>query len=62
MTVLTDGRLRCGDVADSADAVFRINYPPTAGFQQDVGGRTNFDLVNHHNLQVRTHGTVPSVA
>eukprot|EP00854_Cymbomonas_tetramitiformis_P003174 gene3174-4017_t len=50
---------------DDMDAVFRINYPPTEGYEEHVGSKTTFDLVNHHNLQLlvssgtKRHPTFP---
>jgi len=31
---------------DSHDAVFRVNYAPTKGFEERVGERTTYDIVN----------------
>ena len=35
-----------GQEIDAAEAVFRINYAPTKGFERDVGSNTHFDVVN----------------
>jgi len=32
-------------------AVFRINYPRTDGYEKHVGSRTTFDIVNGHHAQ-----------
>ena len=36
---------------DSHDAVMRINYPPTHGYESDVGSKTTFDMVNRANIR-----------
>uniref|UniRef100_A0A7S0RXK4 Sialyltransferase n=1 Tax=Pyramimonas obovata TaxID=1411642 RepID=A0A7S0RXK4_9CHLO len=38
-----------GAEIDQHDAVMRINYAPTAGFEGDAGTRTTLDLVNKEN-------------
>ncbi|XP_070564082.1 alpha-2,8-sialyltransferase 8B-like isoform X2 [Ptychodera flava] len=38
---------RCGREIDGHDFVMRINLAPTAGFEKDVGGRTNLTAVNN---------------
>ena len=40
-----------GEEIDKAQAVFRINYPPTEGYEKHVGSRTTFDIVNGHHAQ-----------
>eukprot|EP00959_Pyramimonas_sp_CCMP1952_P343488 7194899-Pyramimonas_sp.AAC.1 len=45
-----------GAEIDSREAVFRINYAPIEGFAPDVGAKTTFDVLNHHNAQVRACG------
>jgi hypothetical protein len=35
------------------DAVFRMNYPPLANFEEYVGSKTTIDLVNHHHARGR---------
>ncbi|KAK3281089.1 hypothetical protein CYMTET_11093, partial [Cymbomonas tetramitiformis] len=37
---------------DSKQAVFRINYAPTHGFERYVGSRTTFDVVNQQHTKV----------
>lgn len=44
------GRLlhaRHGAEIDAHNAVFRINYAPTVGFEEYVGNKTSFDVCNH---------------
>lgn len=41
-----------GSEIDSREAVFRINYAPTAGYEQYVGSRTTFDIVNEQHTKV----------
>ena len=54
-----------GDEIDAADAVFRINYAPTKGFERDVGSKTHYDVINLQHTKpfvqgrVRTGGTQP---
>lgn len=38
-----------GKSIDAHDAVIRINYAPTEGFERDVGSKTTMDLVNKEN-------------
>ena len=38
-----------GKDIDKHDAVIRINYAPTRGFQYDVGNKTTFDIANKEN-------------
>ncbi|KAK3280933.1 glycosyltransferase 29 protein [Cymbomonas tetramitiformis] len=40
---------RQGELIDAHDAVIRINYAPTEGFEHDVGSKTTMDLVNKEN-------------
>ena len=40
-----------GEQIDSHDAVFRINYAPTAGYEEHVGKRTSFDVCNHQHAR-----------
>eukprot|EP00958_Prasinococcus_capsulatus_P014893 scaffold1572_cov329-Prasinococcus_capsulatus_cf.AAC.9 len=47
-----------GSQVDAFDAVVRINYAPTEGFEADVGSKTTFDLIN----QQHTKAFVPEVA
>lgn len=49
---------------DARDAVMRMNYAPTAGFEKDVGSRTTFDFVNQQHTKafiprVHTGGQAP---
>ncbi|XP_070569331.1 alpha-2,8-sialyltransferase 8B-like [Ptychodera flava] len=39
-------RSKCGNEIDSHDFIFRSNLPPVAGFEADVGSRTDFTAVN----------------
>ncbi|XP_070569332.1 CMP-N-acetylneuraminate-poly-alpha-2,8-sialyltransferase-like [Ptychodera flava] len=39
-------RSKCGNEIDSYDFIFRSNLPPVAGFEADVGSRTDFTAVN----------------
>ena len=54
-----------GGEIDSAEAVFRINYAPTKGFERDVGSKTHYDVINLQHTKpfvqgrVRTGGTQP---
>ena len=54
-----------GPEIDAAEAVFRINYAPTKGFEKDVGSKTHFDVINLQHTKpfvqgrVRTGGTQP---
>jgi len=41
-----------GAEIDSREAVFRINYAPTHGYEQYVGSRTTFDVVNQQHTKV----------
>lgn len=58
------GRGHGGEI-DGAEAVFRINYAPTKGFEADVGARTHLDVINLQHTKpflagrVRTGGTQP---
>lgn len=38
-----------GPQIDQHEAVIRINYAPTKGFERDVGQKVTFDLVNKEN-------------
>jgi len=40
---------------DSHDAVFRINYAPIEGFEQFVGSRTTFDVINAVHTRAMVH-------
>jgi len=42
---------------DARDAVMRMNYAPTSGFEADVGTRTTFDFIN----QQHTKAFIPRV-
>ena len=44
-----------GKEIDESDAVFRINMAPTKGFEQFVGTKTTFQIVNSHNLREYVH-------
>jgi len=46
----------CGRSIDMHDAIFRINLPPTEGFEQDVGVKTSFQTVNSHIARKLAHG------
>eukprot|EP00854_Cymbomonas_tetramitiformis_P002932 gene2932-3746_t len=48
-------RAEAGAEIDQHDAVFRINYAPTAGFEAHVGNRTTFDIINQQHAKVQ-HG------
>ena len=51
-----------GASIDGHDAVFRVNNAPTAGFERDVGAKTNASFVNGHILHAcRTASSVPGV-
>ena len=39
-----------GGAIDAHDAVIRLNGAPTAGFEDDVGRKTTWDMVNKPNL------------
>jgi len=41
-----------GREIDSRDAVFRINYPPIAGFERHVGTKSTFEITNMHHVQL----------
>jgi hypothetical protein len=41
-----------GAEIDSRDAVFRINYPPLAGFEKHVGSKSTFEITNMHHVQL----------
>ncbi|KAK3240041.1 glycosyltransferase 29 protein [Cymbomonas tetramitiformis] len=45
-------RAEAGAEIDQHDAVFRINYAPTAGFEAHVGNRTTFDIINQQHAKV----------
>jgi len=38
----------CGAQIDDSDLIFRINRAPTAGFEADVGSRTDVHVMNEH--------------
>ena len=40
-----------GREIDEHEKVFRINYAPTAGYEEDVGSRTDFDFVNLQHVK-----------
>ncbi|KAK3246298.1 glycosyltransferase 29 protein [Cymbomonas tetramitiformis] len=40
-----------GAAIDAHDAVFRTNMAPTAGFEEDVGSRTTFDIINQQHTK-----------
>ena len=54
-----------GKEIDEHEKVFRINYAPTAGYEEDVGSRTDFDFVNLQHVKpfiagrTRLGGSIP---
>eukprot|EP00854_Cymbomonas_tetramitiformis_P000889 gene889-1387_t len=42
-----------GRQIDSRDAVFRVNRAPTSGFEQYVGSKTTFDIINQQHAKVK---------
>ena len=54
-----------GKEIDDNEAVFRINYAPTDGYEDDVGSRTDFDFVNLQHVKpfiagrTRLGGSIP---
>ena len=54
-----------GREIDEHEKVFRINYAPTAGYEEDVGSRTDFDFVNLQHVKpfiagrTRLGGSIP---
>jgi len=56
---------RQGREIDEHEKVFRINYAPTAGYEEDVGSRTDFDFVNLQHVKpfiagrTRLGGSIP---
>eukprot|EP00193_Tetraselmis_chui_P016506 CAMPEP_0177783202 /NCGR_PEP_ID=MMETSP0491_2-20121128/18955_1 /TAXON_ID=63592 /ORGANISM="Tetraselmis chuii, Strain PLY429" /LENGTH=228 /DNA_ID=CAMNT_0019303713 /DNA_START=181 /DNA_END=868 /DNA_ORIENTATION=- len=42
--ILLDSKM--GQAIDRHEAVMRINYPPTRGFEDDVGSKTTYDFSN----------------
>eukprot|EP00899_Mesostigma_viride_P006134 jgi/Mesvir1/15521/Mv03173-RA.1 len=54
-----------GRAIDSADAVFRINYAPTHGYERHAGTKTTFDIINQQHTkafvpEVQAGGSLPS--
>jgi len=54
-----------GAEIDSREAIFRINYAPTRGYEHYVGSRTTFDVVNQQHTkvfvpEVQAGGNLPS--
>ena len=39
-----------GPHIDQSDCIFRMNYAPTRGFENDVGSRTDVRIIGHSNL------------
>jgi len=47
---------KMGREIDAHDAVVRINYAPTNGFEGDVGSKTTYDLLNKENCMKLAKG------
>lgn len=47
--ILLDSKM--GQAIDRHEAVMRINYPPTRGFEDDVGSKTTYDFSNRENAR-----------
>ena len=54
-TLLKSGK---GRDIDAHDAVLRMNYAPTKGFEADVGSKTTYDLSNRENARFLLKGEI----